>query len=150
MTTANTCASCRFYGRPDSKTDVWDPEADGGDGEWVTGPHRKCLRIIHGNGSERATKEWPALIRDGSGYVATMWTLPTFSCALWEAASSSAKGEQFTCPECGSHMFGTSNCNAPDRAAMVGHCHGTEKVLGRSCRFTWKRSDDAQYFKAPK
>lgn len=56
---------------------------------------------------------------------------------------------KFTCPECGSNKFGSSNCTAEDIADMIGLCHGTvQTVYGstRSCNFTWSRADDAKYF----
>ena len=45
----------------------------------------------------------------------------------------------FTCPDCGSHFFGSSGCNLPIES-MTGHCHGT------GCKFMWSRKDDALYF----
>ena len=51
--------------------------------------------------------------------------------------------EQFTCPECGSHHFGTSNCTSPSDK-WVGHCHGY--IGGQPCRFSWPRTDDSKYF----
>lgn len=44
----------------------------------------------------------------------------------------------FTCPECGSHLFGTAiGCGErPD----YGHCNG------QGCRFKWNRDDDRKYF----
>jgi hypothetical protein len=58
---------------------------------------------------------------------------------------------EFTCPECVSHSFGTSNCSG-EHAQMVGHCHGIRKPDGpgyapRSCNFSWSRADDVKYFK---
>ena len=41
----------------------------------------------------------------------------------------------FTCPECGSREWGTSNCMGPVES-MVGHCHGG------FCHFTWPRTED--------
>lgn len=49
--------------------------------------HRRCLRIIHGNkgtGDGPSASDEPAMVLDGSGYAASLWTLPTFSCAAWE------------------------------------------------------------------
>lgn len=52
---------------------------------------------------------------------------------------------EFTCPECGSHMFGTSDpggagCFGLSLGAF-GYCHGES-----GCRFTWRRSEDDRYF----
>jgi hypothetical protein len=43
---------------------------------------------------------------------------------------------QFTCPQCGSHCYGSSGLNC-----MQGNCHGPN-----GCRFTWPRTEDAKYF----
>ena len=58
---------------------------------------------------------------------------------------------EFTCPECGSHEFGTSNCRAPFEE-MKGHCNGVREAdapgyAPRRCTFTWARKDDEKYFK---
>lgn len=45
---------------------------------------------------------------------------------------------RFTCPECGSHEFGTSGCTGP-LEEMLGHCHGN------GCRFEWPRDEDDRY-----
>lgn len=52
---------------------------------------------------------------------------------------------EFKCPECGSMMFGTSNCTAENSGEMVGHCHGY-KPDGQRCRFTWTRDNDHEHF----
>ena len=46
--------------------------------------------------------------------------------------------KQFKCPECGSGMFGTSDCLSDK---MTGHCHGnaSEGVMA-CCTFTWDRA----------
>lgn len=49
-----------------------------------------------------------------------------------------AKGE-FTCPDCGSHEWGTSL-----EGVARGECHGT--LEGQACRFTWFRSNDSKFF----
>jgi hypothetical protein len=47
----------------------------------------------------------------------------------------------FTCPECGSHEWGTSNCTRPV-SEWEGHCHG--------CGFTWHRqTEDSKVFAIP-
>lgn len=54
---------------------------------------------------------------------------------------------EFTCPHCGSHLFGTSNCNGPS-SEWIGHCHGSEE--GRNCHFTWHRqTQDSEVMKPP-
>lgn len=47
---------------------------------------------------------------------------------------------EFTCPRCGSHMFGTSG--GLHWSSAIGECHGPDR-----CRFQWRRRDDAKYFK---
>lgn len=60
--------------------------------------------------------------------------------------------EDFTCPECSSHYFGTSSeavhkgmTAAESLAGSTGHCHGY-KGPALPCTFTWPRSEDARYF----
>jgi len=56
---------------------------------------------------------------------------------------------EFTCPECGSHAYGTSCAgytDAADKDAFwrdhaMGSCHGA------GCRFTWPRRHDSRYFR---
>jgi hypothetical protein len=72
-----TCATCRFQGT--QTRDRYDE-----DGNEIPLPHRNCLRIIHGNKDETDTATWAAMVCDGSGYAASLWTLPTFGCSLWE------------------------------------------------------------------
>lgn len=59
---------------------------------------------------------------------------------------------EFTCPKCGSHEFGTSlDMSAlDDDSRHTGHCHGAVGQMPsvRVCGFSWKRSDDASYFKS--
>ncbi len=69
------------------------------------------------------------------------------------APSNLLEGTTFTCPKCGSHMFGTST--ADDKS--TGYCHGyvdapaAEGVApGRQqCGYSWERSrtNDAKCFK---
>lgn len=44
---------------------------------------------------------------------------------------------QFTCPRCGSHEFGSSNCTGP--GPMVRHCHGN------GCDYSFPEADDAAH-----
>ncbi len=55
---------------------------------------------------------------------------------------------EFTCPECGSHNFGTSGCTGPEDQ-MVRHCHGyiREGDGYQSCRFEWPIAEDAKYIR---
>jgi len=46
----------------------------------------------------------------------------------------------FSCPKCGSFMFGSSDCNKP---VMQRHCHGNEEW---KCDFTFPSTDDWKYF----
>lgn len=51
----------------------------------------------------------------------------------------------FTCPDCGSHFFGTSKVpkgffkDHPE-ATRVGHCHANAHT-GNGCKFSWNRDD---------
>jgi len=49
---------------------------------------------------------------------------------------------EFTCPECGSHYWGSDMSGGVYR----GGCHG-RGADGQACRFTWLRSNDSGYFK---
>ena len=53
-------------------------------------PQRRCLRIIHGNASpvENDVKNEQAVCIDGENYRGQLWTLPTFSCSLFEKKDS--------------------------------------------------------------
>lgn len=48
--------------------------------------------------------------------------------------------QRFTCPECGSHKFGSS-LGTNDR--LTRFCHGR----GHTCKFRFSQDDDALYFK---
>jgi predicted RNA-binding Zn-ribbon protein involved in translation (DUF1610 family) len=61
----------------------------------------------------------------------------------------------FTCPNCGSHFFGTTTWFAKmnrdlvysyvnyEPGTQVGFCHAHQHT-GNGCRFTWDRSDPVQ------
>lgn len=60
------------------------------------------------------------------------------------------EAQEFTCPYCGSHKFGTHTpLNQDPATSGIGTCHGyVQSKLGQiPCSFTWARIDDAQYFK---
>lgn len=77
----STCEQCRFWNRNGSPRD----EAVGED-DYEPLPHRRCLNIIHGNGSGARMREAPAAVLDGSGYAASLWTAPSFGCNAFEQA----------------------------------------------------------------
>jgi hypothetical protein len=55
------------------------------------------------------------------------------------------ENKEFTCPQCGSHMFGSGPPNH-----LTGHCHGLLRGadgLFRTCVFSWDRRDDSKYFR---
>ena len=63
---------------------------------------------------------------------------------------------QFTCPQCGSHEFGTDltgvNLNRLDLNGGMGVCHGVRRyvrgaVAQYPCGFRWQRRNDALYFR---
>ena len=73
----NTCSTCLCWGSR-QPTLLDDEGAD------VRSEHRGCVRIIHGNGyapdgSMAGKLATPAMMFDGSGYAATLYTLPTLS-----------------------------------------------------------------------
>ncbi len=81
----NRCARCRHFGPPDPIS-YFDWDADDGEEEIESGHHR-CERVMHGNAGGRETAERltePAVVVDGSGYVAVLRVLPSFGCILWE------------------------------------------------------------------
>lgn len=54
--------------------------------------------------------------------------------------------KEFTCPECGSHYYGSTNCTGP--GPMVRHCHGVVMLPDGtrwSCKFNWPEKDDHRY-----
>ncbi len=74
------CATCKHLGEPNAVS-FFDDDCEEHESE-----HRNCNRIHHGNGTTtRETLTEPAVVTDGSGYVARLRVLPTFGCALWEA-----------------------------------------------------------------
>ena len=84
-----TCNDCKFWSRNGNTHQGFIDEAP----YEVDLPHRKCLRIIHGNGYDMYAQAWvpeydmtnePAAVCDGSGYAATLWTKPTFGCNSYE------------------------------------------------------------------
>ena len=82
-----TCNDCKFWNR---KGDPHIAYVEENDYAGVDMPQRKCLNIIHGNSYEGA-KEMataPAAVLDGSGYAASLWTLPTFGCNAFELSQS--------------------------------------------------------------
>jgi hypothetical protein len=74
-----TCATCKYLG---GLAEMSVPD-DNGDYQYTE--HRRCARIIHGNGHDlmlSTVLAEPALVTDGSGYAARLIVLPTFGCAL--------------------------------------------------------------------
>ena len=63
------------------------------------------------------------------------------------APSSEGVQDKFTCPNCGSHSFGTSSATE-HHDQWVRHCHGWIVQEDRSftrCGFQWPYADDAKY-----
>jgi hypothetical protein len=88
MVTLASCATCRFWTPTPAGRTLWDQEKE----EDIELPHHRCLRILHeqpsvadGEGDAPAKPETPAFLNDGSGYTASLNTLPTFGCTLHEA-----------------------------------------------------------------
>lgn len=83
----NRCKDCRFWNRNGEPLEICDKQNDY-NSEPVA--HRKCLFVIHGNAqgsgnhADREMENSPAAVLDGSGYVASLWTLPTFGCNAFE------------------------------------------------------------------
>ena len=56
--------------------------------------------------------------------------------------------KRFTCPQCGSHAFGTGPLHPERMDEAEGYCHGRKGEKGEQpCLFRWKRKDDARYFR---
>lgn len=79
-----------------------------------------------------------------------------------DAPSNLMENQEFTCPVCGSHQFGTSFEDVKNPNGLShGHCHGRYAVTQlsaeavaaghtvptRPCSFSWPRTDDEKYFK---
>lgn len=48
--------------------------------------------------------------------------------------------DDFTCPDCGGHYFGTDG--GDDWQSAIGRCHDQ---FGVNCKFQWPRADDDLY-----
>jgi hypothetical protein len=84
----SACATCKHLGQPNG---VYFWPEDGADD--IESEHRECNRIPHGNGTvTRETLTAPAIVTDGSGYVAKLRVLPTFGCALHEGREGRGGG----------------------------------------------------------
>lgn len=69
---APTCSTCRFWMTKAAHYYIPGEAQDADDDR----PQRMCARIIHGNGRERPGKlAEPAMVCDGSGYAASLYTL---------------------------------------------------------------------------
>jgi hypothetical protein len=82
-----TCATCKHYGVITAVHESLVHELSTGapEYEYKELPHRKCSAILQGHKLFfDEAKDKPALAFDGEAYYAAVWTLPTFSCALWE------------------------------------------------------------------
>ncbi len=80
----NRCATCKHLGEPDPIT-AWVEVGD--ELDELNSEHHQCKRVLHGNAGGRETADrltQPAVVVDGSGYVAQLRVLPTFGCVLWE------------------------------------------------------------------
>ena len=81
----STCADCKFWNAkgdgPSLHSKDWETELESA--------HRRCLKALHGNGDAARSglhlSDEPMMTLDGSGYTASLFTLPTFSCAAFEA-----------------------------------------------------------------
>ena len=73
---------------------------------------------------------------------------------------SRSSPNEFTCPICGGHYYGTTYPNIPGVdlrspiALLIGYCKGAPVTKNgklvykggyRGCTFTWSRADDAKY-----
>ena len=82
------CVDCKFWNRA-GRTVAGDSDIDGDDAtdpDFYQGdadpPRKRCLKILHG-----VTPVPPvplAMLTDGSGYAAALWTAPEFGCVLFE------------------------------------------------------------------
>jgi hypothetical protein len=97
MTGVRFCKDCRFWNRNGDPFER--PSREGDDpalrDHYIPVPtnKQKCFRVLHANGEEEY--DGLAIVTDGSGYSAILWTEPTFGCALFEIVEDSAQeGEQ--------------------------------------------------------
>ena len=78
----NTCETCRYWSRTErtaASAPDYDPAPTG---------QRMCARIVHGGIGEAAdhgTEDADAVLSDGSGYAASLYTRPNFGCLLYES-----------------------------------------------------------------
>jgi hypothetical protein len=82
-----TCATCRFWS-PARNGLTWFDDDDY-DSERES-EHHNCVRIVHGNdyGKVKGAAGELAVVTDGSGYAASLRTLPTFGCVLHEESEA--------------------------------------------------------------
>jgi hypothetical protein len=68
---------------------VWEDETPVAAYVWQPPPsHRRCLLALHANRRNLPRAEMeakPMLLLDGSGYQASLYTLPSFSCSAFES-----------------------------------------------------------------
>jgi hypothetical protein len=84
----STCHDCRFWNRNGVNVCHDDEECDPRPTETNAqlpreGDRKRCLRILHFDQYER-TGQAPAVLTDGSGYAAALWTAADFGCSLFE------------------------------------------------------------------
>jgi len=81
------CKDCSFWNRNGEGLNCGEPiegEYDY-DRMYRKTEHRRCLKVLHNShypGSPPRDPTELALVTDGSGYTASLWTLPDFGCAL--------------------------------------------------------------------
>jgi hypothetical protein len=77
------CGNCKHWGS--EAYEYYDDEADDGAGYSV---QRKCARVKSLHKLVRLNEKLPEaepFVLDGGGYTGSLWTPPTFGCALFEA-----------------------------------------------------------------
>jgi hypothetical protein len=80
------CKDCRHWGKA---YEYYDFEADA---DTKAGPHRRCGAIGMGDIYEKQPADKP-FVRDGSGYLAELYTPSVFGCVLFEAKTTEKEAE---------------------------------------------------------
>lgn len=92
----STCHDCRFWNRNGETYDNFQYTDSDNDFEDVFTEKKRCLKILHANADDNEKKHvnYLAVITDGSGYSASLFTESNFSCAMFECQPNSKPGAE--------------------------------------------------------
>ena len=88
----STCQDCRFWNRNGEGFTYYPPP----DFEPLETEKKRCLKVLHANKEVHGEHEhvnYLAVLTDGSGYSASLFTEATFGCAMFEARAEKGGNE---------------------------------------------------------